>query len=418
MHKFAHMADIHLGAHREPVLQRLEMAAFSKAMDRCIEEKVDFILICGDLFHIGVPDLGVVKEAVRKMKEVQDSGIPIYAIYGSHDYTPTGTTVIDILDTVGIIKNVVRGKITEGKLRLEFFVDPKTGAKLVGISARKIGLESRYYEILDLESLEKEEGFKIFAFHSGLTEFKPNYLSQMETTPISYLPKGFDYYAGGHVHDRSENSLTGYDRVVFPGPLFAGYARDIEQTAKGEKRGFYIVIFQDKVEKVDFVEIKPFDGVYLEYDASLKNSLQAQKDLTEKLTGLEVKDKVVVLKVRGELSGGKTSEINFSQIKRTLIGRGALYIHLNRFGLTSKEFAAVKVMGEDPRDIESRLLKENVGAVKLTHEALKGEKGASMAAELLRNLREEPKTNESKKNYEERMVEQAIETLQLSEVFE
>jgi len=411
------MADIHLGANREQVLQRLEMVAFSKAMNICIEEKVDFILICGDLFHIGIPDLGVVKEAVRKMKEVQDSGIPIYAIYGSHDYTPTGTTVIDILDTVGIIKKIVRGKITEGKLRLEFFTDPKTGAKLVGISARKIGLESRYYEHLDVENLEKEVGFKVFAFHSGLTEFKPDYLSQMETIPISYLPKGFDYYAGGHVHDRSENSLPGYNRVVFPGPLFTGYARDIEQTAKGEKRGFYIVSFQDKVEKVDFVEIKPFNGIYFEYDASLKNSLQAQKELTEKLSGLEVKDKIFVLKVRGELSGGKTSDINFSQIKRTLLERGALYVHLNRFGLTSKEFATVKVMGEDIGSIESRLFKENVGAVRLTYEALKDERGMIMATELLQNLRQEPKANESKKDYGERMVEQAIETLQLREVF-
>lgn len=417
MHKFAHMADIHLGANREPTLEKLEIETFRKAMDKCIEEKVDFILICGDLFHVGIPDLGVVREAVIKMKEVKDKGIPIYLIYGSHDYTPTGTSIIDVLESAGLITKIVKGKVIDGKLKLEFFTDPKTKAKLVGISARKIGLESKYYEILDRESLENEDGFKIFAFHSGLNEFKPAYLSQMETIPVSYLPKGFDYYAGGHVHDRSENSLLGYEKVVFPGPLFIGYGRDLEQIAKGEKRGFYIVSFSDKVEKIEFLEMKSLEGIYFEYNASYKNALQVQKELKEKLSKLDVKDKMAALKIKGELSGGKTSDIDFLQLKNMLIESGAIYIYLNRHGLTSKEYAAVKVMGEDIATIERKLFTENVGSIKVSNGSLKGEKGALLAIELLKMLRQETKLNESKKDYEARMLEHGIETLQLSEVF-
>ncbi len=416
MYKFVHIADIHLGANREPTLEKLEIETFRKAMDKCIEERVDFILICGDLFHVGIPDLGVVKEAVAKMKEVKDKGIPIYVIYGSHDYTPTGTSIIDVLESAGIITKIAKGKVINDKLKLEFFIDPKTKAKLVGISARKIGLESKYYEILDRESLENEDGFKIFAFHSGLNEFKPAYLSQMETIPISYLPKGFDYYAGGHIHDRSENSLPGYEKVVFPGPLFTGYGRDFEQTAKGEKRGFYIVSFSDKVEKIEFVEMKPFEGIYFEYDASYKNALQVQKELKEKLSELDVKDKIVALKIKGELSGGKTSDIDFFQLKNMLIENGAIYIYLNRHGLTSKEYATVKIMGEDIATIERKLFKESISSIKVSNESLKDEKGALLALELLKTLRQEQKLNESKKDYEARMQEHGIGTLQLSEV--
>ncbi len=197
-------------------MEKLEIETFSRAMDICIQRKVDFILICGDLFHVGIPDLTVVKEAVTKMREVRQQGIPIYAIYGSHDYTPTGTSIIDIIESAGLLTNVVKGRVEDGKLKLDFVQDERTRAKLVGISARKLGLERKYYEILDREILEREEGFKIFAFHSGLDEFKPDYLSQMETIPISFFPRGFDYYAGGHIHDRSENSLPGYEKVVFP----------------------------------------------------------------------------------------------------------------------------------------------------------------------------------------------------------
>ncbi|MGQ9782348.1 MAG: metallophosphoesterase family protein, partial [Nitrososphaeria archaeon] len=212
-----------------------------------MKEKVDFIIISGDLFHVNIPDMGVTNEAVKKMREVRDSGIPIYVIYGSHDYSPNETSMVDVLDSAGLIKKIVKGKVEEDRLKLEFFVDTKTGAKLCGISARKIGLEKNYFEILDRESLEKERGFKIFAFHSAITELKPDYLVGMESIPVSFLPQDFDYYAGGHIHQHVENKLLGYERIVYPGPLFAGYPRDFELSAKGEKRGFYIVSFDEKV---------------------------------------------------------------------------------------------------------------------------------------------------------------------------
>ena len=413
MYRFAHMADIHLGAHREPTLQKLETDAFNKAMDKCIELGVDFILVCGDFFHVGIPDLSVVNEALLKIRQVQKAGIPIYVIYGSHDYTPNGTSVIDILDTAEVLTKIVRLK-TEDKIRLEFFEDKKTGAKLAGISARKIGLERKYYEMLDKENLEKEEGFKIFAFHSAITEFKPQYLSEMESIPMAHFPKGFDYYAGGHIHERGEFKLSNYERVVFPGPLFTGYGRDLEATAKGVQRGFYVVSFDDRVRKVEFQAIKNFEGTYQEYDASGKSSLQAYKEL-QQLLEVDVDGKVVVLKVRGELSGGKVSDINFTEIKSGILERGALYIHLNRHGLISKEFPKFAAKGEEVSAIEGRVLKERINQVNVSQRALKD---PSIAMEVLRILCQEQKPNETKRDYQDMMVRSAVETLRLGEVFE
>ena len=70
------------------------------------------------------------------------------------------------------------------------------------------------------EALEKEEGFKIFMFHTALTELKPKELDKMDSAPVSFLPRNFDYYAGGHVHIVKEASLDGYKNIVYPGPLF------------------------------------------------------------------------------------------------------------------------------------------------------------------------------------------------------
>jgi len=232
---------------------------------------------------------------------------------------------------------------------------------------------------------------------------------------VSLLPKGFDYYASGHVHRRNESGFPGHERIVFPGALFAGYSRDLEDSAKGEKRGFYIVSFDDKVEEVKFHEVSVCEFEYFEYDVSNKNSMQAKKDLLEKLGRIEAEDKIVVVKIRGELSGGKTSEISSSEIKGLLKENGALEAVINRFGLTSKEYISVKAMGEDVPTIENRLLRENIGTVKVSIEELKGDKGAKLAQDLLKVLRQEQKLNEVKKDYMERVQKHAISTLGLED---
>ena len=129
--KFAHMSDIHLGAFRDPILRQMERQALEDAVEKCIESNVDFVLICGDIFHVSIPDLTVVNETIRTLRLLQKVNIPVYAIYGSHDYTPNGTSVIDILDTAGILTNVMKARVDEeGMVILQFVVDPKTGAKL------------------------------------------------------------------------------------------------------------------------------------------------------------------------------------------------------------------------------------------------------------------------------------------------
>jgi hypothetical protein len=413
--KFAHLADIHIGANREPVLAQLEAEAFRIAMDRCIKEDVDFIIISGDLFESGIPDLSAVDNAVKNMRQVRDADIPIYVIYGSHDYNPNGKSIIDILDSTGLFKKVVKGDTVNGKLELEFFTDAKTGVKLVGISARKAGLESKYYEILDRETLESEEGFKIFAFHTGLDEFKPKHLAKMESIPVSCLPRGFQYYAGGHIHEKSEHSLPHYDRIVFPGTLFAGSPRDFEASAKGSQRGFYIVHFSDSVEKVEFVPIELCKCFYHEYDVSNENSIQAQHELTKILRELDVNGRLALIKVYGELSGGKTSGLKFAELKKLLMDRGAIHVEFNKYGLSSKDYASIKVAGEDVTAISSRLFKENIGTVKLSNNALKGDSGASLAMELLKAIRQEQKMGETKKDYETRITGEAIKTLRLED---
>lgn len=412
LHKFAHLADVHLGAHREPNLQKLELQTFDTAMKKCVEAGVDFVLVCGDLFHVGIPELGVVNSALKSIVEVQKQGIPIYAIYGSHDYTPNGTSVIDILNTAGVLTNVFKPSFEGESLRLGVTVDEKTGAKIAGISARKIGLESRYFDALDRGALEQEQGFKVFAFHSGLTELKPAHLSEMETVDSRLLPKGFDYYAGGHIHERGEFRLLGLENIVFPGPLFTGYGRDVEATAKGEKRGFYIVEFDEHVVSKTFVPMSTLEGVFREYDLTGRNAAEAGAMISEDVKGVEVSGKLVVLRAYGELAGGKVSEVGLAGIRSGLSGRGALHVYLNRNALKSRETAGPVFSGEEPAAIERKLFEDEAAKVEVGDEHLRGQGGAAVGMELLRLWRQPPKLGETKRDYSGRMVREGVKTLE------
>ncbi|MHA1333204.1 MAG: hypothetical protein ACTSPL_03915 [Candidatus Odinarchaeia archaeon] len=149
--------------------------------------------------------------------------------------------------------------------------------------------------------------------------------------------------------------------------------RDLELSARGEKRGFYVVYFEEGIKDISFVEIPISQYVYVEYDANGKNSAEAQREPLERLVELDVEGKLVVLRIKGELSGGKTSDISSTRIRSLLAGKGALYVSINRFALISKEYVSIRVSVEDATTIEHRLFRENVGAVRVSNSTLKVE---------------------------------------------
>jgi len=96
--KYAHLADLHLGSWRDDKMRDLSTKAFLKAIDLCFEQQVDFILFAGDLFNTSLPSLDTLKIVTQKLKEIRDKNIPLYVIPGSHDFSPSGKTMIDVLE--------------------------------------------------------------------------------------------------------------------------------------------------------------------------------------------------------------------------------------------------------------------------------------------------------------------------------
>jgi len=414
--RFAHLSDIHLGFQKHPSLQKIEQDVFEKILDQCISRKVDFILIPGDLFHVNIPEMRVQKFAFAKFRQIYDAGIPVYVVYGSHDFSPVSNSVIDLLAEIGYITKVTKTRDSdEDRIILDFFVDKKTGAKITGLSGLKVGKDREYYEKLDNSSLEAESGFKIFLFHGGIREMKVDSGMDGESMPLSFLPKNFDYYAGGHMHKYNYQKFDDHANVVYPGTPFAGYHSDLEDNAKGQRRGFVIVEFEEKIKHVEFVEISNANYKIIEVNAENRIIESVNKELQEKCREIDPTNQVIIIKVQGEMTKGKAADVDVSAIRDDLNQKGALVVNINKNQLTSKEYLITEAKGANKEEIENNVFSENIGQLRFEQKNLLGDQGVKLAKKLLLELAQPKLENEKNADYILRIKETAWSEMGLND---
>ncbi len=392
--KFAHLADCHIGSWRDPKLKDISLRAFVRAVDISIDKGVDFVLISGDLFNTSLPSIDGLKEATKKLKELNDKNIAVYIIAGSHDFSPSGKTMLDVLENAGLCINVAKGEIVSEKLKLNFTVDKKTGVKITGIIGKKGGLEKSYYEDLLREELEKEEGYKIFMFHSLLSELKPKEFEKVDSQPLSLLPKNFNYYAGGHPHFVFAKEVEDYGVIAYPGPLFPNNFAELEKLERG---GFYI--FDNN--KVEWMPIQIYNVYKIFVDCNHRTPKEAEEEVLRGIQNKEFNNTIVTLRFEGTLESGKISDIDFKRVFDLLYEKSAYFVMKNTNALTTKEFEEIKIDTASTEDTEERLIKEHLGKIKV--EGLDLEKEARLVKELIKLLDKEKEEGEKVADFERRI---------------
>ena len=357
--KYAHLADLHLGSWREPQMRELSTKAFLTAIDTCVQHQVDFILFAGDIFNTSLPSLDTLKIVTKKLKALKDQNIPLYVIAGSHDFSPSGKTMIDVLENAGLLINVCKGEVhpETKQIHLRFTQDPKTGAKITGILGRKGQLDKSYYENLSLAHLEQEGSYKIFLFHTSISELKPKHLENIESQPASFLPKGFNYYAGGHIHHRTQVDLPDYGTLTYPGALFPNNFAEIEKYSHG---GFYLISVEEGAQQIQWVPVE----VMKHYAFTLHSSHQAPEtvytEIIDHFKPLPISNSLITLRIQGTLATGKVSDINFKGLFQELYAQGAYFIMKNTAQLTSSEFEEIKMAEISPEEVEEYIIKEHL----------------------------------------------------------
>jgi DNA repair exonuclease SbcCD nuclease subunit len=416
LYKFAHITDCHLGSWRNQRLRDLNLQAFERSILISIKEQVDFILITGDFFDVNIPQLAPVKKAVEILKHARDSGIPIYMIYGSHDFNTANISMIDILHSAELFIKPTDFQFNSDSVTLKFIVDKKTGAKITGISGRRVGLDKEIYEKLDKKNLESEDGFKIFLMHRGIQDILPLDMQYRDSLPISLVPKGFDYYGGGHIHKRVEKKIDN-SIIVYPGPLFGSTFQDLEETAKGEKRGFYIISFDKRILNCKFIEINVAEIIYKEILSQKWTSEKLQDEITKNIAELQVNNKIVLIKVKGKLLGNR-SNIDFGKFSLDISKRGALLSFINTNNLSTDDTRNIVVQSDNKFDIEREIFRKSIKNFQTEsslsnkvknqiNSKLTGKAGENISISLLDALRNEKLENENANTYDDRIISYA-----------
>lgn len=362
--KYAHLADLHLGSWRDQKMRDLSTTAFLTAIDQCIQNQVDFILFAGDIFNTSLPSLDTLKIVAKKLKELQDRNIPLYVIAGSHDFSPSGKTMVDVLENAGLLKNVCKGVVDQEtkELHLHFTTDPKTGARLTGILGRKGLLDKTYYQNLHRSNLEQEPGYKIFMFHTTVSELKPKHLEMLESHPVSFLPKNFNYYAGGHIHHPSRIELPEYGTLTYPGALFPNNFAEVEKYSHG---GYYIITVENGIQQIQWEPLEIIRHEHYFLDCSYKVPAVVTNEVITFFQSKDLTNTLVTIRLSGLLQNGNASDIDFKRIFETLYQQGAYFVMRNTSKLASEEFEEIKISTSNPETMEEEIIKEHLQQVTL-----------------------------------------------------
>ncbi len=430
--RFAHIGDVHLGAFRDPVLRELNLQAFLRGLEVARREGAAFLVIAGDLFDSNLPEMAVVERAAAGLRELRDAGVAIYAFYGSHDRSPTERGVVDVLASAGLYVNVgVQGREGDeddvtggGGVQPEPVTDPATGAVLAAVGGRKLGLETKVLEAMDHDALTRRVAhapLAVFGFHGAVEGMLPPELGMLESLPPSRLPRGFHYYALGHIHAHRLKRIQGGALAAYPGPTFGATFSDLFDTGP---KGMLLVDCDGAGRcEARHVPIDVAPIVRLDVDVEGMDAQRAREHVQGAVGSVAPEGRVVLLRVRGTLSSGRPTDLDLASVGQALLAQGARAFALNRSGLREAE-ATVEGRGAaataaeaaggateaDPRLLSGAVLAAHIESHGSPLHWLRGEAGKGVALGLLEVLRQE-RGDARRDDHADRIVREALSVL-------
>jgi exonuclease SbcD len=392
--RFAHFADCHLGGWRQEELQALNFDSFQKAIDIVIREKPDFLLLAGDLFDSAYPPIEILKETFAEFKKVKEAGIPVFMIAGSHDFSASGKTFLDVLEKAGFCKSIDKSEVQpDGRIKLlpTKFQD----LVLLGYSGKKSGME-----IEDLRKAYIDEIYSnsIFAFHSTIKDVVGTI--PMDSVDKERLPLA-NYYAMGHIHQRFE-TIMGSSPFVYPGPIFPNNFQELVDL----KCGSFVMVEMDGSKiKTRNILIPIKEVVYLEM--KLESGLTATEEIIAAIDKINLRDKIFLLKLKGTLIKGKSGDIRFNEIEDFVIKKEA-YSFLRNISSIQVQEMDLDISIESNEDIEKKIISEYSKNNPAEFDLL--------INDVMHSLSIEKNEDEKEVIYEKRLLDDLKKVLNLNEV--
>ncbi|MBX3051769.1 MAG: exonuclease SbcCD subunit D [Caldilineaceae bacterium] len=210
--RFLHLADCHLGYRQYGRNERFNdfSKAFYAVIDVAVAEKVDFVVLAGDLFQKRSIDALTLSHAMRGLEKLQKAGIPCLAVEGNHELAYFNESIgwmrflaerdlLVLLDTT----------FESGKPLLEpytrrngAYLDVKPGLRVYGLryygsaTASAVANIGAALDEADNSGIE----YTIFIAHTGIEGVLAGEAGGLTHRELAPLRPHIDYLALGHVH--------------------------------------------------------------------------------------------------------------------------------------------------------------------------------------------------------------------------
>lgn len=283
--KFIHAADIHLGASPDAGKSYSQKRAreiwnsFEKLLETCEAEKIDLLLIAGDLFHR--------QPLLRELKEVNYlfsklTATQVVMIIGNHDYLKRDSHY----HTFPWVSHV--HVLTDSEVSYVELKNIKTA--VYGASYHSREIYEKPYEKQYANRLQK---YEILMVHGGDEKHTPIRKEEL-------LELGYDYIALGHIHKYQE---------ILPGKIAYSGALEPVDTNDVGPHGY---IWGEMTNKGCQTKFIPFASrEYIQIDLEVTSQMTAYE--LKELMGKSVKEKGIhnIFKVR--LKGFKDPEMHYDK---------------------------------------------------------------------------------------------------------
>ena len=257
--RFLHMADCHLGYRQYNNTQRYNdfARAFLDVINRAIIEKVDFVILAGDLFQKRSIQALTLNQAVRGLEKLQDANIPCIAVEGNHELAYQNETIgwMEFLATRRLI-TLLNVNFEKGSAQLvpygtiykrgNSYIDPMPGIRVHGLKYFGSGIGKALDGYAQALADGNQDGieYTIFIAHAGLEGILSSEAGGVSYRQWSVLQPHVDYLALGHIHRPFDRDGWIYN----PGSTETCSMSE----AAWPKRGYYLVeVDTDKAQEPD-----------------------------------------------------------------------------------------------------------------------------------------------------------------------
>lgn len=312
--RFIQASDAHLGYMQYNLTERNTdfLKAFEEFIVKTKELSPDFVIFAGDLFHTPHPSNPVLAEAIELIDSLK---APFLVVPGSHDntYSKLVGTVLEPLHRGGHI-HYLPSKPYE-----------KDDTYIYGMTnfRKRNNFTSEASEFFKNHPPNPRKRYNIFALHQGIDfpslKMHP---SQVEMHPEE-LPKGFQYYASGHIHNPT---TLRHDDSKF---TYSGSLETFEYTEYEYSKGFYSIdVGRDGEEEIKLVPLsKKRQFRILRQDCTGLKPDEIEEKARKKISDSDAPDIILVMILEGTLFKGLTRvDLDYESIRRE--AKNALYTNL------------------------------------------------------------------------------------------